>query len=155
MTGEAAGRYDCVVDASVGIKLFLVEPLANQADALFAHLSDDPPARLYVPDLFFVECANILWKFVQRFDYPAEAAIHDVRDLASLPLQPIPLAALAEQALAVAIRFGCTAYDAAYVSLARRLGLPLVTANQALVRRFADTGVAVRSLADWPSPCAG
>lgn len=46
--------FDCVVDASVGIKLFLVEPLADLADALFLHLNDDPPARLHLPDLFFV-----------------------------------------------------------------------------------------------------
>ena len=31
-----AGTLDCVVDASVGIKLFIVEPLSNEAHALFA-----------------------------------------------------------------------------------------------------------------------
>ena len=49
------GSFDCVVDASVGIKLFLVEDLSEQADALFDHLADQPPARFYVPDLFFIE----------------------------------------------------------------------------------------------------
>ena len=57
--------YDCVVDASAGIKLFLDEPLSERADTLFDHLSDDPPARFHVPDLFFVECANILWKYAR------------------------------------------------------------------------------------------
>ncbi|HKZ84931.1 MAG TPA: type II toxin-antitoxin system VapC family toxin, partial [Anaerolineae bacterium] len=56
---------ECVVDASVGIKLFIAEPLSNLADALFAHLAADPPGRLMVPDLFFIECANILWKHVR------------------------------------------------------------------------------------------
>jgi predicted nucleic acid-binding protein len=55
-----AGGFDCVVDASVGIKLFLKEPLSERADILFSRLVDDPPARFYVPDLFFVECANVL-----------------------------------------------------------------------------------------------
>jgi len=50
----------------------------------------------------------------------------------------------------VAVRYGSTAYDSAYVALARRLALPLVTADEALVQRFASTGVDVRSLADWP-----
>lgn len=59
---EAPSPFDGVVDASVGIKLFLVEPLSDEAHALFAHLTDDPPARLYVPELFFIECANILLK---------------------------------------------------------------------------------------------
>jgi predicted nucleic acid-binding protein len=150
MTGDRASGFDCVVDASVGIKLFLVEPLADRADALFAHLFDDPPARLVVPDLFFVECANILWKYVQRFGYLAESAIRDIRDLVSLPLQTISTGALAEDALAIAIEYGSTAYDAAYVALAERLSLPLVTADEALVRRFESTGVDVRFLADWP-----
>jgi hypothetical protein len=33
----------CVVDASVGIKLFLAEELTDCADALFARLAADPP----------------------------------------------------------------------------------------------------------------
>jgi len=150
MMSDETPRFDCVVDASVGIKLFLAEPLAERADALFAHLSDDPPARLYVPELFFIECANILWKYVRRFSYAAEAATQDVRDLVSLPLQTVSMASLVEDALAVAVRYGSTAYDSAYVALARRLALPLVTADEALVQRFEGTGVDVRSLADWP-----
>jgi predicted nucleic acid-binding protein len=142
--------FDCVVDASVGIKLFLIEPLSEQADALFGHLNDTPPARFYVPDLFFIECTNILWKYVRRFDYPAEVAQRDVADLARLPLQIVSTAALAEDALALAVEHGSTAYDAAYVALAQRLSLPLVTADEALVRRFAEPDLDVRFLGDWP-----
>ena len=29
-------RLECVVDASIGIKLFISEPLSDRADALFA-----------------------------------------------------------------------------------------------------------------------
>jgi len=41
-------RLRCVVDASVGIKLFVDEPLSDQAHALFAKLTEDPPAELVV-----------------------------------------------------------------------------------------------------------
>ena len=150
MNADREGGFDCVVDASVGIKLFLIEPLSAQADVLFDHLADDPPSRFYVPDLFFIECVNILWKYAQRFGYAAEAAAQDVADLVSLPLETVSTAALAEDALAVAVRHGSTAYDSAYVALARRLSLPLVTADEALVRRFDGTGLDVRFLADWP-----
>jgi predicted nucleic acid-binding protein len=68
----------------------------------------------------------------------------------SLPLQTVSMAVLAEEALAVAIEHGSTAYDSAYVVLAQRLSLPLVTADEALVRRFEGTGLDVRSLANWP-----
>jgi predicted nucleic acid-binding protein len=143
---EAPASFDCVVDASVGIKLFLAEPLSEEAHALFAHLNDDPPARLYVPELFFIECANILWKYVRRFDYPAGDALQDIGDLVRLPLQRVSLAVLAEAALAVATQYGSTAYDSAYVALAQRLDLPLVTADEALIQRFAATGLDVRRL---------
>lgn len=148
MTEEARAPFDCVVDASLGIKLFLVESLSDEAHALFAHLSDDPPARLYVPELFFIECANILWKYVRRFGYPAVEAVQDIGDLVRLPLQRVPMVALAEAALALAVQYGSTAYDSAYVALSRQLELPLVTADEALARRFEGTGLDVRLLGD-------
>jgi predicted nucleic acid-binding protein len=141
----------CVVDASVGIKLFLVEPLADRADALFAGLADSPPARLYVPDLFYVECANILWKYVQRFGYSPEDARRDVADLVRLPLQVVSTADLAEIALALALEHRITAYDATYAALAQQAALPLVTADEALVRRLEASALNVRWLAEWPT----
>jgi predicted nucleic acid-binding protein len=142
---------DCVVDASVGIKLFLVEPLADRADALFASLTVTPSARLYVPDLFYVECTNILWKYVRRFGYSPEAARQDVADLFQLSLQVASTAGLAEATLALALEHGLTAYDATYVVLAHKLSLPLVTADESLVRRLEDTGLDVRWLGEWPA----
>jgi predicted nucleic acid-binding protein len=143
-------RFDCIIDASVGIKLFLVEPLSDRTDALFTHLADDPPSQFYVPDLFFIECANILWKYVQRFGYSAGAARQNVSDLARLPLQIISTTALVEVALDLAVEHGSTAYDSAYIALAQQLSLPFVTADEALVRRFGNTGLDVRFLGDWP-----
>lgn len=139
---------DCVIDASVGIKLFVIEPLSDEADAIFGYLTDDPPARFYVPDLFFIECTNVLWKYVRRFDYPLENAHQDVADLTALPLRTISTAELADGALELAITHGITAYDAAYVELARRLSLPLMTADEALVRHLAATPLDVRWLGE-------
>lgn len=149
MESPLLSPYDCVVDASVGIKLFLDEPLSDAAHAYVAHLTDDPPALLYVPELFYVECANVLWKYVQRFGYPAANALQDIADLIRLPFVPVPTSTLAADALALAILTGCTAYDATYVALARRLSLPLVTADEALARRFAGAEVDVRLLGAW------
>ncbi len=142
---------DCVVDASVGIKLFLVEPLSDRADALFDYLTTTPPARFYVPDLFFIECTNILWKYVRRFGHSPESATQDIVALTQLPLQVASTASLAVAALALAVSHGITAYDAAYVALAQRLALPLVTADEALVRRLEGSGLDVRWLGKWPA----
>jgi predicted nucleic acid-binding protein len=53
--------FICVVDASVAVKLYLAEPLATEAIALFGLLTA-PVTVFHVPDLFYVECANIFWK---------------------------------------------------------------------------------------------
>jgi len=148
---DEGSPFDCVVDASVGIKLFLVEPLSERVDMLFDHLADTLPARFYVPDLFFVECANILWKYVRRFGYPPEAARQDVADLVCLPVQPVSTAVLVEGALSYAIGWQITAYDATYVALAERLSLPLITADEALLRKLAGSGTDVRFVGDWPT----
>ncbi len=78
--------------------------------------------------------------------------------LVRLPLQTVSMAALAKDALALAVQYGSSAYDAAYVALAQRTALPLVTANEALVRgalvrgalvrRFDATGLDARFLGD-------
>jgi predicted nucleic acid-binding protein len=145
-----AVSFDCVVDASVGIKFFLEEPLSDRADMLFSHLSDNPPARFYVPNLFYIECTNILWKHVKRFDYPVDIARQNVTDLIALPLRSIMMEDLAEDALKLATHYNCSAYDAAYVALAKRLSLPLVTADMGLLRAFSHTDFDIRFVSDWP-----
>jgi predicted nucleic acid-binding protein len=151
MTEKQTASTDCVVDASVGIKLFLIEPLTDRADNLFAHLAATPPASFFVPDLFFIECTNILWKYVWRFGYPPDAAQQNVADLIRLPVHLVSTADLAEAALALALLHQITAYDAAYVALAQQLSLPLVTADEALARRLEETDLDVRWLGDWPA----
>ena len=146
---------DCVVDASAGIKLFLVEPLSEQADLLFGRLAMEPPARFYVPVLFFVECTNILWKYVQRHGYPAQNANQDVADLLRLPLHAVSARELVRDAMAIAVAHKITAYDATYVALAEQLSLPLVTADESLVRRLADSPLDVRWLGEWPQAIPG
>lgn len=124
--------YRCVVDASVGIKLFIDEPLSEQAQRLFDGLSSAIPAELYVPDLFFIECANILWKYTRRYGRPLEDSLADLADLRCLDLRTTPTADLMEDALSLAAQTGLTAYDTCYAALARRLDIPLVTADARL-----------------------
>ena len=143
---------ECVVDASVGVKLFVAEPLSDRANALFDHLTADPPGRLYVPDLFFAECANILWKYARRFAYPAANARQDLADLQALALRNVSTADLVVEAFEIALPHVITAYDACYVALADRLHVPLITADEVLVRKLAGTLYAVHWLADFPVP---
>ena len=124
----------CVVDASVGIKLFVDEPLSEQARRVFEGLAADPPAELHVPDLFFIECANILWKYTRRFQRPLEDSQADLGDLRKLNLRVLSTADLMEDALTLGAETGLTAYDACYAVLAQRLEVPLVTADAPLAK---------------------
>jgi predicted nucleic acid-binding protein len=145
-------RLDCVVDASVGIKLCVAEPVSDIADALLALALASPPSELHVPDLFFVECANILWKHVQRSGHPRDRALLDVGELLGLSLRRTPTADLVADALPIALDYSITAYDASYVARSRRLGLPLVTADEALVRKLAGAPFNIVRLADLALP---
>jgi predicted nucleic acid-binding protein len=142
----------CVVDASVGIKLVVTEALSAEAHALFAHLARDPGARFYVPDLFDIECANILWKQIQRAGYPVADAQLNLATLTALALQRLPVTGLATDALGIAARHGVTAYDACYVAASQRLGVPLITADSKLVARMAGSPHAVLALSGLTFP---
>jgi predicted nucleic acid-binding protein len=125
-------RY--VIDASVGIQLFVDEPLSDQVHTLFAKLSEDPPAELFVPDLFYIECTNILLKYTRRFGRSMDDSKADLADLNALRLKSISTADLMEEALVLASDRNLTAYDACYAVLARRLDIPLITADERLVK---------------------
>ena len=123
-------RLRFVVDASVGIKFFVEEPLSEQAHAPFTKLTKNPPADLYVPDLFFIECTIILLNYIHRFGRSLEDSQADLVDLNTLALKMVTTAELMEAALLLASQKNFTAYDACYAILARRLNLSLITADE-------------------------
>ena len=144
-----SGRY--VVDASVAIKLFINEPLSDQAEALFSIL-EAAPAALYVPDLFFIECANILWKHIKRFGYPEDKALEDLAALKDLALHRFAATDLMEDALGIAVAHDITAYDGCYAALGKQLNIPVVSADEKLVRKMADTVHVVEWLGHFTLP---
>jgi predicted nucleic acid-binding protein len=144
--------FEGVVDAGVAIKLFVAESLSDRAEKLFALLAADPPARLFVPDLFYIECANILWKHVRRFGYPAEKARKDIANLKKLALSSIATTALAAEALEIALAHDVTAYDGCYIALANRFKIPFVTADEKLARMLSDLPYTILWLGDLAIP---
>lgn len=129
---EVVLRY--VLDASVGIKLFIEEEFSEKVQRLFAKLTDDPQAEFHVPDLFYIECANILLKYTRRYNRPLEDSLDDVRDLNELALKVTSTSELIEDALILAAKKNLTAYDACYATLAQKLDMPLITADAPLAK---------------------
>lgn len=122
-----------VVDASVGIKWFLPEERTDAAERLLVGHH-----RLLVPDSFFPEVANILWKHVQRNAITQEEARRVVSRLADFPLAVFPSPPIMMAALEIAMQTGRTAYDSIYIALAVRENVPLVTADERLVNALAS-----------------
>ena len=123
-----------VVDASVGIKLFVEELFSDKAQALFDLLAKNPPAKLFVPDLFYIECTNILLKYLRRIGRSLEDTYSDIQDLNSLALESFLTKELMKDALILAYEKNLTAYDGCYAVLAKRLEIPLVTADEQMIK---------------------
>jgi predicted nucleic acid-binding protein len=129
-----------VVDASVGVKLFLDETGSDEAERLFSLLGRDPPHVIAVPDLFFIECANVFRSRVHRRLMSAEQAREAFTILRTLPLQTVSSSEITLAALDLALAHGLSVYDGTYAALAERLGVPLVTADGRLARKLAEAG---------------
>jgi predicted nucleic acid-binding protein len=142
----------CVVDASVGIKLIVAETDSSQAHQLFAHSALDPAASFHVPDLFFIECANILWKLIRRGIVALADAQAGLTALTQLSLVQHRLADLSVDALNIGAAQDITAYDAAYVAIAARENIPLITADDRLIRKLTGTSYRVVLLSTLTIP---
>jgi Predicted nucleic acid-binding protein, contains PIN domain len=128
-----------VVDASVAVKWCLPagrEDLVEEAEDLLAACRRDE-VRFLVPDLFWVELANALWKAVRRGDISeenAESALSLVRDLG---IATVPSLDLVASAMNIAVSQGRTVYDSLYVVVAMQSRTDLITADERLANALA------------------
>lgn len=141
----------CIVDASVGIKKFIIDPLTPKVDRLFAHLND-PDARLYIPDLFYIECTNTAWKYIRAGLYDIAEAQANLADLKLLRFTTAPTADLMLEALTISGNHGISAYDACYVALSQQKNAPLLTQDQRLVNTFRNTDFDIQLFSDFSIP---
>lgn len=117
-----------VIDASIGIQWVVRETGSAQA----VRFIDRSPI---VPGLFFAECANILWKKVERKELSVIAAQDRAAALSMVSLDIVPDTDVFEHALALACELGHPAYDCIYIAAARLRKVPLVTADRRLIER--------------------
>ena len=128
-----------VIDASVAAKWFLPpsgEPLAVEAMRLLAGYADGR-FRFAVPDLFWAECGNILWKAVRQGRWSRSVAEKAVRALKDHSFPTTSSLDLLEEAFSIAATFDRTVYDSLYVALAVRLKADMVTADERLANALA------------------
>lgn len=128
-----------VIDASVAAKWILPasgETLGRQAlDLLKRYAAGE--LRFLVPDLFWAELTNILWKAVRQHRVrltSAESALRAIRDR-NFPT--VSSHTLLVEAFAIATAFDRAVYDALYVALAVNSKSQLITADERLANALA------------------
>lgn len=132
---------EAVADASVVAKWFLEEDCSEQARGLRDSFVTGK-VSLSVPSLVFYEVLNALWKSGQ---FSAEELALAARSLHKYGLRIWePKGEIIEKTAATAAREDISAYDAAYVALARHLDAKLYTADAELVAKFPGTAVHIR-----------
>ena len=137
-----AGAPAFIVDASISAAWFLPDEATKQTEAM---LHATATHEVWVPALWLLEVGNLLLSAQRRTRRTADKR----RELAAaatalrikVDREPVAIRALDD----IAARHGLTAYDAAYLELALRRGLPLGTLDGALIAAMGKAGVLAAS----------
>lgn len=132
-----------VLDTSVALAWYLPESFAPAARNYQKQLLDGR-VRFVVPSLHFWEMANVLRTYVKRREVAPSLAeeIYAVHLDAPLTVEEPDRAAV----LATALELDATAYDAVFITLARTLDAPLLTAERKTRGWVARLGKLVETL---------
>jgi predicted nucleic acid-binding protein len=124
-----------VLDSSVALSWCFEDEVSPEMDAIFERVRDEGGI---VPGIWHLEVGNVLLQAERRGRIGAAAVAARLELLAQLPIS-IDIESPARAwgtIVALARAEGLTTYDATYLDLAMRLGLPLATNDRAL----ADAG---------------
>lgn len=118
-----------VVDASLAVKWLVKEPLHEAAIDLI-----NRRAALHAPSLILAEVGNTLWKKARRGEITEHHAREAREQLTAYFDSLHPLEKLNERALDIALQLDHPVYDCFYLACAESLGMPLITADDRLIR---------------------
>jgi predicted nucleic acid-binding protein len=113
------------------------EPFAAEALRIL-HDFEQRRTRLVVPDLFWPEFGNVLWKAVRQGRMERSIAAGAIRRLSILEIVTLPSKPLLKDAFAIAAANQRSFYDSLYLALAIALSTPLLTADERLVNAVAS-----------------
>ena len=128
-----------VVDASVAGKWLLPargEALVAEAFRLLERW-ETGEVRLIVPDLFWAELGNLLWKAVRQGRAAKAAAQAALGSLQDRKLPTVASLDLIDLAFRIANAFDRSVYDSLYVALALHSRGQLITADEKLANALA------------------
>lgn len=127
-----------VLDASTALSWCFEDEATPATDAVLDQLAED---RAVVPTLWELEITNVLLVGERRGRLTEAQTAHFVALLSALPINVDLAGPDMTTVLAVGRQHGLSAYDAAYLVLAERDGLPLATLDDRLQRAAQAAGV--------------
>ncbi len=131
-----------VVDTNVMARLLVGGVGGADAALLF---EQDP--EWAAPVILMSELRNVLVGLVRRGTLASDQA-KAMSDDAAVILGDRVATVASAQALDIALECGLTAYDAESVALARTLGVPLATSDNAILQGAGDVAVSLQSVCD-------
>ena len=138
-----------VIEASVAVKWFVVEPYSNEARRVLDTYQSGK-ASFHAPDLLPSEFANTIWK-KQLFQGLAEADAKDIfAAFRRLQIALVPAMSLLDDAYKLAITHRRSVYDALALALSLREKCPLVTADERFVNALTGSHSQVIWVGNWP-----
>ncbi len=142
-----------VLDASVVIKWYVAERHSREAVQLKDWILK-ASALAAVPDLFYTETANIIWKKASLLKEITKIESQEIfREMMRLPFHVMSARELLKEAFHLSARHSIPIYDSVYLAAASELDAAFVTADEALAAKVSGTPVhkTLVTLSDWES----
>jgi len=129
---------DIVLDASVAVKWAIPtqEPLTAESLRMLKRYSDGE-LNFIVPDLFWAEVGNVLWKGVRQRRWPIAVAHTAASEMRTRPFPTVSSLSLLPEAMGIALAHDRSVYDCLYVALAIRFKTEMITADERLANALA------------------
>ena len=128
-----------VLDASVALKWAIPhtnETLSSESLALLRqYVKGD--VDFLVPDIFWAEVSNVLWKGSRQGRWSRAAAEQIASEMQARSFRTISSYSLLNGALKIAFAYDRSVYDCLYVALAVESGLQMITADERLANSLA------------------
>jgi predicted nucleic acid-binding protein len=133
---------EVVIDLSIALSWCFEDEATPETDALLDRVRDD---GAFVPQLWHLELGNVLLQAERRGRISAADIAQRLDLIAELPIvtDHQTTARAWREILNLARAEGLTTYDAAYLELAQRRGLPLLTKDRELAGAAKRLGVAI------------
>jgi predicted nucleic acid-binding protein len=128
-----------VLDASVAIKWAMPsarEPFTNESLRLLRRYVDGE-VDFIVPDVFWAEVGNVLWKGTRQRRWSQDEAEAVAADMQARAFTTVPSLILLPEALRIAFAHDRAVYDCLYVALAVQSKSDLITADERMANALA------------------